>query len=115
MTPMSDWLEDQYSVLDAGYKSDNRFPHGVHQAEREAIDDIRPDIVNSPSHYTGGDIECVDAIKSALGSEGFVAFARGNAIKYLWRMMDKHDDCATDARKAAKYIQWMIEELDDTK
>ena len=27
------------------------------------------DVVNHPSHYTQGDIECIDAIKAALGEE----------------------------------------------
>lgn len=40
------------------------------------------DEVNHPSHYTNGDIECIDAIRAALGKEGFIAYCRGNAIKY---------------------------------
>lgn len=27
------------------------------------------DSVNHPAHYTGGDIECIDAIKAALAEE----------------------------------------------
>lgn len=34
---------------------------------REAIDDP----VNHPSHYTGGEVECIDAIESALTPEEF--------------------------------------------
>jgi hypothetical protein len=44
------------------------------------------DAVNSPIHYRHeGGIECVDAIRQALGREGFTAWCRGNAFKYLWR------------------------------
>ena len=41
------------------------------------------DKVNHPDHYTAGDIECIDAIKSALGKELFCGYLWGNAIKYL--------------------------------
>ena len=59
------------------------------------------DPVHHPSHYTGGDIECIDAIEAALGHEGAADFCRGNVIKYAWRMLDKGG--AEDARKAAWY------------
>ena len=34
------------------------------------------DMVNNPTHYTHGAIECIDAIEAALGPEGFIAFLR---------------------------------------
>ena len=81
------------------------------EAFKEAENDHH-DLVNSPSHYTSGDIECIEAIRSALGSDGFIAFARGNAMKYVWRMMDKHDSGVTDASKAMKYLEWIVDELE---
>lgn len=59
------------------------------------------DDVNRPAHYQG-EIECIDAIRSALGDAGFLAFCRGNAIKYAWRAhrKGKHDQ---DMAKAAWY------------
>ena len=60
------------------------------------------DPVLSPSHYTNGDIECIDAIQAALGEAGFRAWCRGNAIKYLWRAGLK-GDCGEDLRKATFY------------
>jgi len=62
------------------------------------------DAVLSPSHYTSGEIECIDAIRSALGPEGFRAWCRGNAIKYLWRAGLK-DDASEDLRKAVFYVR----------
>ena len=47
--------------------------------------ETKEDMVNRPSHYNHGGIECIDAIKSMLGDEGFIAYCRGNAIKYQWR------------------------------
>ncbi len=60
------------------------------------------DPVNHPSHYTNGEIECIDAIRVALGRDGFIAYCRGNAIKYMWRAGLK-GDAAEDMRKAAWY------------
>lgn len=47
--------------------------------------ELTGDMVNQPAHYNNGDIECIDAIKAMLGEEGFVAYCRGNAVKYQWR------------------------------
>ena len=62
------------------------------------------DPVNHPSHYCTGDIECIDAIASALGHDGLIAFCRGNAIKYLWRAGLK-GDMGEDLRKAVWYCE----------
>ena len=60
-----------------------------------------PDMVNHPPHYQSDNgIECIDAIRAALGREGFVAYCRGNAIKYLWR--DKANN-VEDRNKAIWY------------
>ena len=61
-----------------------------------------PDMVNHPPHYQSDNgIECIDAIRAALGREGFIAYCRGNAIKYLWR--DKVNN-VEDRNKAIWYI-----------
>jgi len=66
------------------------------------------DLVNSPPHYTKGHIECIDAIRAALGPEGFAAFCRGNVIKYNWRC--DHKAGLQDVEKA----QWYANKLIDT-
>lgn len=70
------------------------------------------DPVNHPSHYTQGGIECIDAIESALGREGFIAFLRGQVIKYQWRLGRK-DAALQDAEKANWYGQKLAEVLAD--
>lgn len=72
------------------------------------------DLVNHPPHYTQqeGGIECIDAIAAALGPEGFVAFLRGQVIKYTWRMMHK-GNATQDAQKAAWYNQKLIDVLQE--
>lgn len=67
------------------------------------------DPVNHPDHYQGK-VECIDAIESALGDDGFVACCRGNAMKYLYRAGRK-GKAMEDLRKAAWYINRAIETL----
>lgn len=59
--------------------------------------------VDHPSHYNQGDIECIDAIESALGKEKFIGFCIGNAIKYSWRSEHK-SNAIEDLDKALWYI-----------
>ena len=66
---------------------------------------MKTDMVNSPPHYSAGDVECIDAIRAALGPDGFVAFCRGNAIKYLWRAQLKHSTPTQDLQKAIWYTR----------
>lgn len=67
------------------------------------------DAVNKPAHYQGEGVECIDAIRAALGQEGFIAYCRGNAIKYAWRAGKKHGDVLEDMSKAAVYAGWAAE------
>lgn len=68
------------------------------------------DPINSPDHYKPSDdgIECVDAIRAALGEQGFMCFAAGNVMKYVWRASRKNGK--EDLRKAQVYLEWMIQE-----
>jgi hypothetical protein len=59
------------------------------------------DPIHHPAHYQGA-VECIDAIESALGVEGFLAYARGNVIKYAFRA-GKKASVAQDLAKAAWY------------
>lgn len=68
------------------------------------------DAVNHPTHYNQGGIECIDAIEAALGPDGFVAFLRGQVIKYQWRLGLK-DAAAQDAAKADWYSRKLVETL----
>lgn len=69
------------------------------------------DMVNHPPHYTAGSIECIDAMRAALGRDGFIAFCKGQVIKYVWRAGLKAD-ATEDARKAAWYLARMIREME---
>lgn len=70
------------------------------------------DMVNHPSHYTQGGIECIDALKAATVSKtGIEAVCTANAIKYLWRYEEKNG--IEDVKKARWYIDRLIEELEN--
>jgi hypothetical protein len=62
-------------------------------------------MVDSPPHYSAGEIECIDAIRAALGPQGFAAFCRGNALKYLWRAELKNASPTQDLLKAVWYTR----------
>lgn len=67
------------------------------------------DPIIRPKHYNLGEVECIDALKSALGDD-FYAFCRGNAIKYLWRAGSK-GKLEEDLRKAIWYIEMELASL----
>lgn len=70
------------------------------------------DMVNSPAHYTQGDIECIDAIAQVVKDlDGMEAMCTGNAIKYLWRW--KHKNGVEDLKKAQWYLQRMIDNFNE--
>ena len=63
------------------------------------------DPVNHPEHYTSGNIECLDAIKSALG-ENYKYYVQGNVLKYVWRF--NHKNGLEDLKKARYYLNDLI-------
>lgn len=67
------------------------------------------DNVNSPPHYTAGDIECIDAIKASMSKEEYLGYLKGNCIKYLWRY--KHKGGAESLAKADWYLQRLRGEM----
>lgn len=83
------------------------FPKMVLSIGSTSPDDFN-DSVNHPAHYTHGEIECIDAIKAALGNEGFKAYCRGACIKYLWRT--EHKNGLEDLQKCQWYLAKLIEE-----
>ena len=46
-------------------------------------------------------------------SDGFVAHCVGTAVKYLSRSPFKHEDPSTDLHKAAKYLEFAINHMDE--
>ena len=88
-------------------------PAVCENAEAECCDkEPDMDMVNHPSHYTQGGIECIDALKAAIVSKtGIEAVCTANAIKYLWRYEEKNG--IEDVKKARWYIDRLIKELEE--
>ena len=87
-------------------------------AQRERVTDAAPittnDMVNHPSHYTQGGIECIDAITAAtVGKTGIEAVCVANVVKYLWRYEEKNG--LEDVKKARWYLERLINELESNK
>jgi len=82
--------------------------------EEKRMTEEQGDMVNHPAHYADNEmgIECIDAIRAALGKDGFIAFLRGQVIKYEWRLGKKADD-VEDAQKAAWYANKLAEVLSE--
>ena len=69
------------------------------------------DMVNHPSHYTQGGIECIDALEAAtINLKGIEAVCTANAIKYLWRWKEKGG--IEDLEKSKWYIDCLIKKME---
>lgn len=68
--------------------------------------------VNSPAHYKldGLDIESKEVINAVLGAKGYIHWACGNAMKYLFRWEKKNG--LEDLKKARKNLDFAIETLE---
>lgn len=62
------------------------------------------DNVNHPSHYTAGNIECIEAIKASMSAEEFAGYLKGNVMKYIWRYRSK-GKAQEDIQKANWYLK----------
>lgn len=79
--------------------------------EKDARPDLKVDGVNSPTHYTHGGIECIDAIKAQMSVEEFRGYCRGNVAKYMWRC--NHKQGVVSLEKARWYLNKLIETYND--
>jgi len=65
-------------------------------------------------HYVRLTVQPWDAIQAWIGVSGFVAYLRGNIIKYLCRCDKKHETCIEDLKKARHYLDKLISVLEST-
>ncbi len=73
-------------------------------------EDVKPDNVNRPAHYTSGGIECIDAMTAAFGDDAVKDFCLCNAFKYLWRHRQKNG--VEDLKKCRWYLNRLITEME---
>ena len=70
------------------------------------------DVVNKPSHYNSGGVECLEAIEASMEPEAFQGYLKGNTLKYIWRMSYK-GKALEDCKKAQWYLNKLISTLED--
>jgi hypothetical protein len=68
---------------------------------------LERDVVNNPSHYGQGKIECIDYISDVLTVNEYIGYLRGNIIKYQHRWRDKNG--VEDLKKAQWYTNRLVE------
>ena len=70
----------------------------------------KSDNVNSPHHYTTGNIEVIDYIQDNLQG-GFESYCIGSILKYISRYKNKNG--IEDLKKARWYLNKIINELEE--
>ena len=99
-----DWdrLRKQHSAID-----ESLMKVYVEMTEEELdayiVDDEEEDVVNNPSHYNTGNIECIEAIEESMTPEAYKGYLKGNCMKYLWRY-DYKGKPVEDLEKAGWYL-----------
>lgn len=105
----SDW-EDYPNDIEKNYEI---IFGNAEDTEEEKVEKESEDMVNHPSHYTHGGVECIDAITSALSSyeDSVDSWLVGQVIKYLWRapLKGKYEE---DIKKAQFYLNRLVEKID---
>ena len=68
----------------------------------------KKEMVNHPSHYCQGDMECIDGLIGAFGRKEVATFCKINAMKYVWRLGHK-DEEAQEIGKIKWYLDKYLE------
>lgn len=82
-------------------------PEGKVRETELAIKDLErcQEIVRDPDHYKRGGMRASDVIAAMLTPEQHIGFWLGNAFKYLWRCLYKHNDLVGQLRDIEKAIE----------
>ena len=68
----------------------------------QTAEDMKPDPVNHPAHYTECSLECIDVMLAVFGRKAVTDFCILNAFKYMWRY--EHKNGLEDLQKAERYL-----------
>lgn len=107
-----------------GYAEGEQAFFELHENSERTLEELKPDMVNHPSHYTFGKVECIDALESmAMGynvfggsKEGPCVFASlaWQVVKYIWRAPLK-GKMHEDLMKAKFYLERLIAKVEETE
>jgi hypothetical protein len=76
----------------------------------DALELVKGDSVESPSHYGQGSIECIEYIRDFLTKEEYIGYLRGNIAKYMHRWRYKNGE--EDLKKARWYLEELIKQVE---
>lgn len=68
----------------------------------QTAEDMKPETVNHPAHYTECSLECIDVMLAVFGRKAVTDFCILNAFKYMWRY--EHKNGLEDLQKAERYL-----------
>ena len=106
------WLADVEAIDGRTWTIDDNYNFYSLANENEEPQKTLDDKVSHPSHYTYGDIEVIDFIEQVTKDyKPELAFAIGNAIKYISRANRKNDK--EDLDKARWYLNRAFEKCED--
>lgn len=102
------WFADVEAIDGRTWTIDDSYDFYSLANENEPVEMTLDDKVNRPSHYTYGDIEIIDFIEQVTKDyKPELAFAIGNAIKYISRANRKNGK--EDLDKARWYLNRAFE------
>lgn len=84
-----------------------------YMTEKESDTNNVHDVVNHPTHYTQGGIECIDAMEAAFGAHELAVYCKIAAFKYIWRC--EHKNGLEDVKKAVWYLNKYIELMEKSE
>jgi len=97
--------DDYYSPMEIVNKYHDKKWEGMGEKQQPK------DMVNSPDHYQGDKIECIEYLKDNMPFEAYLGYLEGNAKKYMhrWRRKGKPLE---DIEKAIWYLNRLKMELE---
>ena len=113
---LNDKLEKEVAKMEARVRGLQEFmdnpnavidPLGLAHLVTTEIETPEEATVNHPPHYTSGNIECVDAIRSSMTDMEYQGYLKGNILEYLWRF--RHKNGTEDLKSARWYLDKLIE------
>ncbi len=106
------WVADVEAIDGRNWTIDDCYDFYSLPNENEETKKALDDKVNHPSHYTYGEIEIIDFIEQVIKDyKPELAFAIGNAIKYISRANRKNGK--EDLDKARWYLNRAFEKWED--
>ena len=102
----TEWWKQRMENLERVNKEEKEM--SKEELESHIFYEKEEDVVNSPSHYNTGNIECIEAIEDSMSPAAFKGYLKGNCMKYLWRY-DYKGKPVEDLKKASWYLSRLIE------